>query len=1037
MVDLDSNGFGDVWEQVYHANAPGPTANSDGDSQSDVEEEKAGTNPFDAESVLESVETRLDGGNVTIAWASQPGKSYRVIASGDLSVGSWTPLTQFQVATGTRTETVLPGAIVSGARRFFSVEVTDVDSDSDGVPDWDELQLPGFDPNDAQSANPGTSDLNTLTGMLEGSADTVTASAPVAVAVEKEAVNGVFRIARSGGLKAMTARFSLSGNANVQKGSASASDYTLLDAAGGSVSNSIAIPFGVASVDVVVRPAVDALIETPEALTLTISADAAYSVGSAGSAVASIADAANTAANERLFVAYLVPTGVGTSATGLSTIRLQGDNATGLVSLSFSGLTSPQTTAFLALDNTGIGAYVKGLPAGQVTDSVWTIKAAAYLASDQAMLDALIAGSLQVVVNTTNFLEGEIRGNFVASSGSTEPPAPGAPPAIETLTGMALKRDVARFLTQATFGPTQAEIDALTTQIETVYGGNRIAGYSAWIDSQFAMDVSSIEAYARAADAQEWSLRGTDPINYTTATGEPGSSNRRRAWWVAAVGARDQLRQRAAFALSEIFVISEVSTQVGSRHYGAAHYYDQLAAAANGNYRTLIEDISKSPMMGTYLSHLKNQKAIYDPVTGAVLISPDENYAREVMQLFSIGLVELHPDGSLRLSAVGVPIPTYSNADIVELARVLTGWSFSKKHGNKADGYPEIDNTSFNQSNGPEYFQASWLNPLKNFSTYHDTGAKTVLGSPIPAGLDGDHDLDAALDILFQHPNVAPFISLLLIQRLVTSTPSAGYTHRVTQKFVDDGAGTRGNLGAVIRAILLDPEARNLSTAAFVGFGKQKEPIIRYVQLLRAFQGHSLLPLADLSAFGYPADQLDNFAAGATRMRFGNLDTVIGQSPQASPTVFNWFLPRYSPRGAITAAGLVAPEMQITNETQIAQAVNFNRQFLNMSSGQSGSSLPFETNTTLDDVRIDVAPWVTLYDAEIADGKTVTEAVTTLVDQMDLLLMSGRLKDRYASAPVPNPRSSIISSAVSAGATERITNILYLMGNCPEYLHQK
>lgn len=1038
IVDFNTNALDDVWEQLYGAEQVSPTGDEDADGQTNEEESRAGTDPRDPKSSLVTFETRIAGPDVVVKWAAQPGKSYRVLSRTNLGPGPWQPLTGFVAATAVTEQVTLAG-MATGSGRFFRVEVTDTDTDNDGVSDWNELRLPGFDPTRARSADTQQTDLETLSARLAQSTDTLSVTAPVAIAIEKEAVDASFRITRAGGLKAVRVRFSLGGNVNAQKGAASTADYSLRDAGGNLLGRTVEIPFGAASVDVTVRPSADALTEVPETLTLSIAPDAAYAIGAAASAAVAITDAANTTANERLFVAYPGPAaGSSSTASGLSTVRLQGDNSTGIVGLSFSGLAGPQTVAFLELNNSGSGVYVKGLPNGQVVDNVWAVKAAAFLGTDQAMLDALFAGQVGVVVNTSAFLDGEIRRNYVLSTGSTRPPAPGEAPALESLTGDALKRDVARFLTQATFGPTEAAINALTTQIESAHSGDRIAGYRAWIQQQWALDQTRLEAYTLAADAQEWSLRGTDPINYTTATGEPLSSNRRRAWWIAAVSAQDQLRQRLGFAWSEIFVISEKNTTVSDRHYGAARYYDQLGAGADGNFRALLETVSKSPMMGSYLSHLKNQKAITDPVTGAVLVSPDENFAREIMQLFTIGLARLHPDGSLELGAGGVPVPTYTNTDITELARVFTGWSFSKRHGAKADGYPVEDNPSFTQNSGPRYFQTSWLHPMKNFASFHDTGAKTVLGQTIPAGLDGEADLDAALDILFNHPNVAPFISRLLIQRLVTSTPSAGYLHRVAQKFLDDGTGTRGNLRAVTEAILLDPEARNLGSSQQVGYGKQKEPLIRYVQLIRAFSGFSQLPLADLSGFGLPADQLDNFPAGATRMRFNNLDSSLAQTPLGSPTVFNWFLPGYSPGGAIAAAGLVAPEMQLTTETQVVQAINMNRTLLNTSGGQGGTSLVGATVTTLDDVRVDRAPWEAAYNAEIAAGRTVSEAVTALVDRLDLLLMSGRFKTQYGTAPLPNPRASVIDAGVRATSTaDRVANILYLMANSPEYLHQK
>jgi len=213
---------------------------------------------------------------------------------------------------------------------------------------------------------------------------------------------------------------------------------------------------------------------------------------------------------------------------------------------------------------------------------------------------------------------------------------------------------------------------------------------------------------------------------------------------------------------------------------------------------------------------------------------------------------------------------------------------------------------------------------------------------------------------------------------------------------------------------------------------------VRYLQLIRAFGGASRLPLSDLAAFGYPASQLDNFAAGATRLRFPGSDGFFLQTPQSSPSVFNFFLPSYSPGDTIAAAGLVAPEMQITTETQVVQAANYNNNLLTVSSGQGLQALVGATDQSLDNVRIDRTPWTTFYNAQISAGKSVTEAVTALVDRLDSLLLCGHLKARYASAPSPNPRASIIAAAVGASTTsDRVINALYLVANSPEFLHQK
>ncbi|MGH8048837.1 MAG: DUF1800 family protein [Chthoniobacterales bacterium] len=918
-------------------------------------------------------------------------------------------------------------------------------------------QPPGSDPSakpysmpdtgggDKGGAVPGAiswdNDAAALVQSLTGSQTALRVEAVVPTAYEKEDTYALFRVSRMGGKGELPVDFDIVGNSDSRKGSASPADYRLQVGANIVASHHIVIPAGSASMDIKVLPVADGLHEVPETIGISLRPGANYQLDAVGaSAVATISDAADTPENDNIFIAYLAPaSGVTSSATGISTAHLHGGNDIALVDLTFSGLTSSQSAAHInAPALSGSGPDIKGLPRGQVTGSSWTIAAAQFLTTDQSVLDALYSGQISINVLTGDYPDGEIRGNYVMSTGSADPPLPLDPPAEGALSGETLRRDVARFLMQATFGPTQAEIDSLAADIES-RGGDSIAGYSAWIDAQFALEQTRLLDYVQAADAQEWAQRGTDPINYAT-NNEPGTANRRRGWWTLAVKANDELRQRVAFALSEIFVVSEATDEeVLSRHYGAANYYDMLARSADGDYRALLGEVSRSPIMGKYLSSLKNQKAIVDK-SGKVIVSPDENYAREVMQLFSIGLVQLNADGSVKLNSSGSPTPTYTNADITDLARVLTGWSFSKSNGSKASGYPVQDNTNFNAGYGPQYFQAAWLNPMKNFATYHDTGSKVVLGTTIPSGLTGDQDLDTALDILANHPNTAPFVSRLLIQRLVTSNPSAGYIYRVAKVFDDDGTGHRGNLKAVVKAILLDHEARNGAAALAVGHGKQKEPILRYVQLLRAFNGASKLPLSDLSAYGYPADQLDNFPAGVTRYRYPNTDTPLAQSPLRSPTVFNWFLPGYSPPGALAAAGLVAPEMQLTTETQVPLAVNYNRTFTESDTGQGVNALFNATDNTLDDVKIDRSPQVNEYKSLIAAGKTVREAVTAVVDDLDLLLAGGRLKERYESAAVPNPRSIIIDTAVATteGATsnDRVKVIAYLVSNSPTFLHQ-
>ncbi|WP_052573978.1 DUF1800 family protein [Haloferula sp. BvORR071] len=316
------------------------------------------------------------------------------------------------------------------------------------------------------------------------------------------------------------------------------------------------------------------------------------------------------------------------------------------------------------------------------------------------------------------------------------------------------------------------------------------------------------------------------------------------------------------------------------------------------------------------------------------------------------------------------------------------------------------------------------------------------MGSAIPSGLAGQADLDAALDIIFAHPNVAPFISRQLIQRLVTSNPSRGYVYRVAQKFENNGSGTRGNLKAVIKAILLDPEARDLQLVQQVGYGKQKEPIVRYIQLLRAFDGKSALPLSALSAYGYPEGQLDNFPTGTTLYRYPNTDDALGQTPQNAPTVFNWFLPGFNPGGELAAAGLVAPELQLSTETGVIRTANYANTIIQNNDGQNVNRLVGSTDALEENVKLDRSTYEQLYDARITAGDSVAQAATVVLDQLDLLLTAGNFKASYAAAATPNPRSIVINTVASLDpatttTAARVKELLYLLATSPEYVNQK
>ena len=426
--------------------------------------------------------------------------------------------------------------------------------------------------------------------------------------------------------------------------------------------------------------------------------------------------------------------------------------------------------------------------------------------------------------------------------------------------------EAARFLTQATFGPTSAEIDRLTAL------GDSSQAYAQWIDEQMAIGPSlqlpAVQA-KYAVSKSPWVLQDA----------------RQDIWFKHATRAPDQLRQRVAFALSEIMVVSQHS-ELLFMPFATADYYDMLSRGAFGDFRQLLEDVTLHPAMGTFLNMLGNRKP--DPLRN---IRPDENYARELMQLFSIGLVTLNSDGSVPVNAAGDPFPTYDQLVIEGFAHVFTGWNYS-------------DATLFSKARRTHTTQ---VQPMKAYPEEHATGSKKLLSYPgvaqpvLPGGQTAQQDLEGALNNIFNHPNVGPFISRQLIQRLVASNPSRAYVARIAAVFNDDGQGHRGNLGAVVKAILLDPEARPSAAATTDVTGKLKEPLLRLVQFWRAYDA----------------------AARNGNYHFTDSDRVFGQGPLLSPTVFNFFTPAYAPPGEIGDRGLVAPEMQLANENLNTSVTNY------------------------------------------------------------------------------------------------------------------
>lgn len=457
------------------------------------------------------------------------------------------------------------------------------------------------------------------------------------------------------------------------------------------------------------------------------------------------------------------------------------------------------------------------------------------------------------------------------------------------LNGPKSRAEAQRFLTRATFGPNLSDIDKMLQ-----------LGYEGWLNQQIAIPTTLTLPFMDQAIKDRLVRRRqrlvsegeTDPeILNSKRLGKGQEVNSRLdSWFHAAVYGNDQLRQRMAFALSQIFVVGDDlgDSVIWPRAY--AHYQDVVARNALGNFRTLLREVTTNPAMATWLSLRGNIRFGRNGSTS----QPDENYAREVQQLFTIGLVELNMDGSPKLDSNGQEIETYDQALVSEFARVFTGWNLVQQETNTR-GVPGWETLPL----GP------WAGREPN--TFHDYGEKQLHVYPgtngiSPAGLTTAADLDFAIDNLFNHPNVAPFISKQLIQRLVTSNPSPQYIERVARVF-NSHKGVRGDLAAVAKAILLDPEAIN-SHLKLTG-GKLKEPLLRYTQLWRTFNARST----------------------GRYLRFSLPERTTGQRPIGAATVFNYYTPDYAPSGAIQDAGLVAPEFLLTGDGLLISYLNRLRQY--------------------------------------------------------------------------------------------------------------
>ena len=522
-----------------------------------------------------------------------------------------------------------------------------------------------------------------------------------------------------------------------------------------------------------------------------------------------------------------------------------------------------------------------------------------------------------------------------------------------------------RILTQATFGPTSEEISRLQNM-----------GTAAWFNDQFSKPKTLHFSYVNQAQSTLAPDQSPDENMFL------------ESFWRQAITGDDQLRQRVTYALSQILVISFQNDTLADMPRGVAHYYDTLATHAFGNYRDLLQAVSLHPTMGIYLSALKNQKTV-----GARV--PDENYAREIMQLFTIGLRKLNVDGT---DTTNPATPTYNNDDIKGLAKVFTGWSWAgpDKNSNRFMGY---DNPKPDPNR-------DWL-PMQNYPDYHEAVydaapaipksvllSDTVNGAIIPQNTSGEDSLKIALDKLFNHPNVGPFIGRQLIQRMVTSNPSPAYIGRVAAAFNNNGQGVRGDMKAVIKAILLDDEAKDPSIKpSYIANnnGKLREPVLRLANWMRAF----------------------HVSSASGNFKLPNTDDplrALSQTPMRSPSVFNFFRPEYQPPNtSITTANLNAPEMQITEETSVFGYLDYMR-----------NAIPSGIGTGRE-IKAD-------YTVELS----LSKSPDLLIDRIKLLLLQDNM-----SASLRSQILAAVSSNSNISAANKVYLAIFLTMASPEYLAQK
>ena len=545
-----------------------------------------------------------------------------------------------------------------------------------------------------------------------------------------------------------------------------------------------------------------------------------------------------------------------------------------------------------------------------------------------------------------------------------------------------------RLLLQATFGPQKKDLDRILEIGETSWIDEQLQYASAYdlVGDNLTTNLEHYKEIAKTAEPSTYSDNASFNNNFHGRTADYQTA----AWFAKALHAPDQLRYRVAFALSELLVVSGSKQRTRFRGDSLAYYDDILAKNAFGNFRDLLNEVTLSPAMGIFLSHQGNKKYMSNTKT-----HPDENFAREVMQLFSLGLWEMHDNGSA-VESGGTLVPAYTQDDVEQLARVMTGYDLvgNSRYGRTHRGAGE-----------------EWSTPMEFTGTWHDFDNKSFLSKTINEDSDNvssPTDLKNALDIIFNHQNVGPHVAKHLIMMLVTSNPTAAYIERVTQKFNDNGSGVRGDLKAVVRAVLTDDEARGTEYQTNKNFGKAKEPLLAWTQFLRAFD---VKPIDGWKS-------RDNATMNNT-YNFPWMETILGQAPLRSDTVFNFFSPDFIPANDhFSESCMVAPDLQIQSDTilikfnnYISNAFQIHEKNKIMDKGDNLTSFGNSRKSNQFNYYINVDEELDVFEQALDGDKNgnfaglsdnndpkKSEAVVEFLKHLDLKLTGGKLPSEYHDA---------------------------------------